>query len=75
VAVHCGGWDKIDGGKCTHAWAMLTGCRHQYTMTRGDAEGSGYNCFGNYLKILTRGTASLGDSDPACPRIPLCNGG
>ena len=27
VAAHCGGWDKIDGGQCTHAWALLTGCQ------------------------------------------------
>ena len=25
-------WDKIDGGQCTHAWALLTGCREQYTI-------------------------------------------
>ena len=29
VAAHCGGWDKIDGGQCTHAWALLTGCKAQ----------------------------------------------
>ena len=29
VAAHCGGWDKIDGGQCTHAWALLTGCKSQ----------------------------------------------
>merc|ERR1740121_2141797 len=31
VAAHCGGWDEIKGGQCTHAWRILTGCKHQYT--------------------------------------------
>ena len=35
LAVHCGGWDKINGGQCTHAWALLTGCKDQYTFSRG----------------------------------------
>ncbi|KOO22612.1 hypothetical protein Ctob_001608 [Chrysochromulina tobinii] len=35
VAVHCGGWDEIDGGQCTHAWSILTGCKEQYTIRRG----------------------------------------
>jgi hypothetical protein len=35
VAIHCGGWDKIVGGQCTHAWRLLTGCRDQYTFTQG----------------------------------------
>ena len=25
LAIHCGGWDKIVGGQCTHAWSLLTG--------------------------------------------------
>ena len=29
LAIHCGGWDKIVGGQCTHAWALLTGCKYQ----------------------------------------------
>jgi len=33
IAVHCGGWDKIVGGSCTHAWRLLTGCKDQYTFT------------------------------------------
>ena len=34
VAAHCGGWDEIEGGNCPHAWAMLTGCKQQYTITK-----------------------------------------
>jgi hypothetical protein len=30
LAIHCGGWDAIDGGFCTHGWRLLTGCREQY---------------------------------------------
>ena len=49
VAVHCGGWDKIDGGQCTHAWAMLTGCKEQYTIQSDAADGSsGYKCYGAF---------------------------
>ena len=46
VVGHSGGWDKIDGGQCTHAWAMLTGCKEQYTIQAGDS--SDYRCFGKY---------------------------
>mmetsp|Transcript_29256 Transcript_29256/g.84757 ORF Transcript_29256/g.84757 Transcript_29256/m.84757 type:complete len:514 (-) Transcript_29256:281-1822(-) len=38
VAVHCGGWDKIDGGKCIAAWRLLVGCRNQYIFEQ-DAQG------------------------------------
>ena len=34
LAIHCGGWDEITGGQCTHAWALMTGCKHQYTISR-----------------------------------------
>jgi hypothetical protein len=34
LAAHCGGWDKITGGQCTHAWALMTGCREQYMIQR-----------------------------------------
>ena len=29
-AIHAGGWDKIVGGQCAHAWAVMTGCKYQY---------------------------------------------
>jgi hypothetical protein len=47
MAVHCGGWDKIDGGQCTHAWAMLTGCKEQYTI-QSDDDGQTYKCYGKF---------------------------
>ncbi len=34
IAAHCGGWDKIDGGQCTHAWSLLTGCKEQYIIQK-----------------------------------------
>ena len=34
IAAHCGGYDKIDGGQCTHAWSLLTGCKEQYIIQR-----------------------------------------
>jgi hypothetical protein len=42
-AIHCGGWDKIDGGQCTQAWRLLTGCKEQYTIMD---QGEGYKAFG-----------------------------
>eukprot|EP00316_Scyphosphaera_apsteinii_P019989 CAMPEP_0119329142 /NCGR_PEP_ID=MMETSP1333-20130426/75161_1 /TAXON_ID=418940 /ORGANISM="Scyphosphaera apsteinii, Strain RCC1455" /LENGTH=633 /DNA_ID=CAMNT_0007338191 /DNA_START=88 /DNA_END=1989 /DNA_ORIENTATION=- len=47
VAAHCGGWDKIEGGQCTHAWALLTGCKEQYTIRRERSSGK-YACFGTF---------------------------
>lgn len=35
VAIHCGGWDEISGGACTHAWSLLTGCRDVYEFRKG----------------------------------------
>lgn len=46
VAIHCGGWDEIDGGQCTHAWRLLTGCKYQYTfMNSGDNQ---FQCLGKF---------------------------
>ncbi|CAE8583774.1 unnamed protein product, partial [Polarella glacialis] len=45
VAAHCGGWDKIDGGQCTHAWRILTGCKEVYTIAK---HGYVYKCMGAY---------------------------
>jgi len=47
LAAHCGGWDKIKGGQCTHAWALLTGCKHQYTI-RKNAKTGKYGCFAKF---------------------------
>jgi len=48
VAAHAGGWDKIDGGQCTHAWAMLTGCREQRTIRREGGASSKFRCYGTF---------------------------
>ena len=65
VAIHCGGWDEIDGGHCTHAWRLLTGCKQQYTFAN---DGRGFACLGKFnpnsearalyesLKLLRSGT-------------------
>ena len=45
-AVHCGGWDEINGGQCTHAWSILTGCKETYDDPRRD-DGM-YQCLGKY---------------------------
>jgi len=39
MAIHCGGWDAIHGGCCTHAWSILTGCKDQYTIERNPKTG------------------------------------
>ena len=46
-AAHAGGWDKINGGQCTHAWALLTGCKEQYTIKKPSGKDK-YGCFGAY---------------------------
>mmetsp|Transcript_95947 Transcript_95947/g.248069 ORF Transcript_95947/g.248069 Transcript_95947/m.248069 type:complete len:520 (+) Transcript_95947:60-1619(+) len=43
IAIHCGGWDELDGGHCTHAWRILTGCKEQYTFIN---DGRGFECLG-----------------------------
>ena len=47
LAIHCGGWDKVTGGQCTHAWALLTGCKEQYTIRINPATGK-FACYGKY---------------------------
>jgi len=47
LSIHCGGWDKITGGQCTHAWALLTGCKEQYTIKKNPKTGK-FQCFGKY---------------------------
>jgi hypothetical protein len=47
LAAHCGGWDKITGGQCTHAWALMTGCKHQYTIRINPKTGK-FACFSKY---------------------------
>ena len=47
LAIHCGGWDKITGGQCTHAWALMTGCKQQYTIRINKDTGL-FACYGKY---------------------------
>lgn len=42
AALHCGGWDKLEGGQATHAWMLLTGCKDQFTIQ--EEEGALYRC-------------------------------
>jgi len=46
VAIHCGGWDKIDGGSCAHGWRLLTGCKEQYTFRKNKTSGF-FECLGS----------------------------
>mmetsp|Transcript_1503 Transcript_1503/g.3486 ORF Transcript_1503/g.3486 Transcript_1503/m.3486 type:complete len:634 (-) Transcript_1503:68-1969(-) len=39
LAIHCGGWDAIYGGCCSHAWAIMTGCKDQYCIERNPKTG------------------------------------
>eukprot|EP00933_Yihiella_yeosuensis_P061610 TRINITY_DN64438_c0_g1_i1.p1 TRINITY_DN64438_c0_g1~~TRINITY_DN64438_c0_g1_i1.p1 ORF type:complete len:502 (-),score=106.64 TRINITY_DN64438_c0_g1_i1:131-1636(-) len=41
-AIHCGGWDKIDGGSPTHAWRLLLGCKQTYNIA--SVNGKWYCC-------------------------------
>lgn len=43
LAIHCGGWDAITGGQCTHAWAIMTGCKEQYIIMPNKRTGL-YTC-------------------------------
>ncbi|CAE8586537.1 unnamed protein product [Polarella glacialis] len=46
VAAHCGGWDKLQGGTCVHAWRILTGCKEQYSFHKDDAGTGKFRCSG-----------------------------
>ncbi|KAG7360750.1 calpain family cysteine protease [Nitzschia inconspicua] len=48
IAAHCGGWDQIEGGQCTHAWALLTGNRHQFIIQRSMADPDLFCCTARY---------------------------
>lgn len=46
--LHCsGGWDEITGGQCTHAWALMTGCKEQYTIRKNPKTGL-YACYAKF---------------------------
>ncbi len=42
-----GGWDKITGGQCSHAWSLMTGCRAQYTIRKNPQTGK-FACYAKY---------------------------
>jgi Calpain family cysteine protease len=48
MAAHCGGWDNIEGGQCTHAWALLTGNKRQYIIQRSMADPDLFCCTARY---------------------------
>jgi hypothetical protein len=79
LAAHCGGWDKITGGQCTHAWALMTGCKEQYEITKNKKTGK-YICMAKYnpyeKKWLKHGN-SPHDNDKAIYRVawPEVGGG
>ncbi len=66
VAKHCGGWDEIDGGQCTHAWAILTGCRYQYNIRR--KEDGKFYCFGKFKCV---GAHSIRHTAATLPSLAL----
>ena len=47
VAIHCGGWDDLKGGYCTHAWSLLTGIKEQYIINL-DHSTRKWDCRGNF---------------------------
>jgi len=65
LAIHSGGWDKIVGGQCTHAWALLTGCKEQYTMKRNSGTGK-WRCFAKF-NPKTKQWAKHENSPHDCP--------
>mmetsp|Transcript_15013 Transcript_15013/g.32700 ORF Transcript_15013/g.32700 Transcript_15013/m.32700 type:complete len:522 (+) Transcript_15013:158-1723(+) len=48
LAIHCGGWDRIVGGNCNHAWALLTGCKEQYHITNKYSTSKKFQCLGKF---------------------------
>jgi Calpain family cysteine protease len=47
IVAHCGGWDAVVGGQCTHAWSILTGCQEQYNIYKDVVTGK-FGCFARY---------------------------
>jgi hypothetical protein len=79
LAIHCGGWDKIVGGQCTHAWALMTGCKYQYTISKSPSTGK-FVCTAKYNpheKKWAKHGNSPHDSDPSMWRVewPAVGGG
>jgi hypothetical protein len=67
------------GGQCTHAWALMTGCKHQYTISRNPKTGK-FICtakYNPYEKKWAKHGNSPHDSDPSMWRVewPEIGGG
>lgn len=79
LAAHCGGWDKITGGQCTHAWALMTGCKEQYTISKNPKTGKFTCCakYNPYEKKWAKHGNSPHDSDQSMWRVewPKVGGG
>jgi len=79
LAAHCGGWDKITGGQCMHAWALMMGCKHQYTIRKNPKTGK-YACYGKF-DAVKRQWARQGNSPHEGEQAlyncywPVCGGG
>mmetsp|Transcript_43540 Transcript_43540/g.105553 ORF Transcript_43540/g.105553 Transcript_43540/m.105553 type:complete len:694 (-) Transcript_43540:44-2125(-) len=79
LAAHCGGWDKVTGGQCTHAWALLTGCKEQYTISKNPRTGK-FICCAKYnpnAKKWAKHANCPHDSDPSMWQVdwPKVGGG
>ena len=48
IAAHCGGYDNINGGQCTHAWSLLTGRKEQFIIQKDKKDSQ--KRFGIYAK-------------------------
>lgn len=67
------------GGQCTHAWALMTGCKYQYTMSKNPKTGK-FICTAKYNpheKKWAKHSNSPHDSDPSMWRVewPKVGGG
>ena len=72
LAAHCGGWDRIVGGQCTHAWALMTGCKEQYMISKNKRTGK-YTCCGKYNRYENKWkkhTNSPHDCDQSMWSVP-----
>lgn len=55
------------GGQCTHAWALMTGCKHQYTISKNPKTGK-FICtakYNPYEKKWGKHGNSPHESDPS----------
>lgn len=67
------------GGQCTHAWALMTGCKYQYTVSR-NPKTKKFICtakFNPFEKKWAKHGNSPHDSDPSMWRVewPEVGGG